>query len=249
MERALPVFRWGFIGASRFSGAVQVGANYRFYRFVPTNVMVVTTGLVGMGDYTKEGVDRAIESYWECVDLLVKERVDVIVLGGAPVSAQLGRPRVQELFDETKRRTGITADGTLESAIAAMDHLGVKRLCVGTRWADEVNDGVRGYLQDGGIEVVDLFGRGYWSTDMRQFSFEERLQLELDVAREAASKSPTSQGVLLPGGVIAEHTIVPIEAEYGKTVFTNQNTEVWNNLVRPGVIPPIQGWGKLLATP
>ena len=249
MQRVSPIFRWGFIGASRFAGAVQVGATYRFYQIVPTNVMMVSTGLVGMGDYTREGVNRAIESYWECVDLLVKERVDVIILGGAPVSAQLGRARVRELFDETKRRTGITADGTLESAIAAMNHLGVKRLSVGSRWADEVNQGLRGYLEDGGIEIVDLFGRGYWSADMRHFNFEERLQLALDVAHEAAEKSPTAEGVLLPGGVITEHAIVPIEEQYGKAVFTNNNTEVWNNLVRPGVIPPIQGWGRLLATP
>jgi maleate cis-trans isomerase len=112
-----------------------------------------------------------------------------------------------------------------------------------------VNDRLREYLADGGIEIVDLFGRGYWSADMRRFSWEERLDLELEVGREAAEKSPTSEGVLLPGGVIAEHTIVPIEEQYGKTVFTNYNTEVWNSLVRPGVIPPIQGWGKLLASP
>ena len=249
MHRVTPIFRWGFIGANRPSGAVQVGANYRFYQIVPTNVLVVTTGLVGMGDYTKEGVNRAIESYWECVDLLVKERVDVIILGGAPVSAQLGRKRVRDLFDETKRRTGIPADGTLESAIAAMNHLGVNRISVGSRWADEVNDGLRDYLEDGGIEIVDLFGRGYWSEDMRRFGWEERLELELEVGREAAEKSPTAEGVLLPGGVIAEHAIVPIEEQYGKTVFTNYNTEVWSSLVRPGVIPPIQGWGKLLASP
>ena len=153
------------------------------------------------------------------------------------------------MCEETTRRTGIPADGTLESAVAAMNHLGVTRVSVGSRWADEVNDGLRAYLADGGIEVVDLFGRGYWSEDMRHFGWEERLDLELEVAREAAEKSPTAEGVLLPGGVIAEHTIVPIEEEYGKTVFTNNNTLVWNNLVRTGVIPPIQGWGKLLANP
>ena len=249
VQRVLPICRWGFIGASRHSGPVQSGTNYRFHLLVKENVMVISTGLVGMGDYTKEGVDRAIQTWWECVDLLVNEGVDLIVLGGAPVSAQLGRARVRELFDETKRRTGLTATGTLESAIEAMHHLGVQRLCVGTRWADEVNEGVRGYLHDGGIEVVDLFGRGYWSADMRQFSYEERLRLEMDVAREAAEKSPTSDGLLLPGGVIAEHCIVPVEQEFGKTVFTNWNTEIWSTLVHPGTIAPLQGWGRLLASP
>lgn len=249
MQQALPIFRWGFIGPSRSSGPVQVGTGYRFYRIVPTNVMLVHTGLVGLDDYTKDGVNRAIESYWECVDLLVKERVNVIILGGAPISAQLGRARVRSLLDDTKKRTGITADSTLESAIDAMNHLGVKRLSIGSRWADEVNQGLRDYMRDGGIDVVAVFGRGHWSADTRKLTFEDRLQLALDVAQEAAEKAPAAEGVLVPGGAIAEHTIVPVEEKYGKVVFTNYNTEVWNNLVRPGVIPPIQGWGKLLATP
>jgi hypothetical protein len=25
------------------------------------------------------------------------------------------------------------------------------------------------------------------------------------------------------------------------------SAEVWNDLVRPGIIPPVQGWGRLLA--
>jgi len=30
--------------------------------------------------------------------------------------------------------------------------------------------------------------------------------------------------------------------------MTNLSVEVWKNLVRPGIISPIRGWGKLLAT-
>jgi maleate cis-trans isomerase len=248
MQRAMPIFRWGFIGPGR-PGPVQVGPGYRFYRIVPTEVMMVSTGLVGMDDYTREGVNRAIESYWDCVELLAGERVDVIVLGGAPISAQLGRQRVRELLDETKRRTGIPADATLESAIAASTHLDVKRLSIGSRWAPELNERLTDYMQDGGIEVVAAFGRGHWSADTARLSFEERLQLSLEVAYEAAEKAPTAEGVLVPGGAIAEHTIVPIEEQFGKTVFTNYNTEVWHSLVHTGVIAPIQGWGRLLATP
>jgi maleate cis-trans isomerase len=248
MQAALPIYRWGFIGPSR-PGAVQVGPGYRFYRLVPTEVLLVTTGLVGMEDYTTDGVNRAIESYWECVDLLARQRVDVIVLGGAPISAQLGRERVRELLDETTRRTGIRADATLESAIAASNHLGLKKLGIGSRWAPELNERLTDYLEAGGLEVVSVFGRGHWAADTAKLGFEQRLQLSLDVANEAAEKSPDAEAILVPGGAIAEHTIVPIEEKYGKVVFTNYNTEVWHNLVHTGVIPPIQGWGKLLANP
>ena len=248
MQRAMPIYRWGFIGPSR-GGAVQVGPGYRFYRLVPPEVMMVTTGLVGLGDYTKEDVDRAIQSYWECVDLLVNEKVNVIVFGGAPISAQLGRKRVLELLDETKKRTGLAVSSTLESAIEAMNHLGVKRLVIASLFAEPVNQAFRSYFEDGGIEVLAVPGRGLWATEFNKLTFEERLQLQLDMGEEAAELAPAADGVLIPGGSVAEVAIVPIEEKYGKTVFTNYNTEVWATLVRPRVIPPIQGWGKLLATP
>jgi maleate cis-trans isomerase len=226
-----------------------VGPGYRFYRVVPTSVLLIATGLVGMDDYTKDGVNTAIESYWECVELLPKQRVDVIILGGAPISAQLGRERVLELLGETTRRTGIRADATLEATIAAVKHLGVKALSIGSRWAPELNEALSGYLRDGGVDVAAVFGRGHWSADTAKLTFEERLQLALDVAFEAAEKAPAADGILVPGGAIAEHAIVPVEEMYGRPVFTNENALVWHNLVHEGIIPPIQGWGMLLSTP
>jgi maleate cis-trans isomerase len=248
MQRVMPIFRWGSIGPSR-GGAVQVGPGYRFYRIVPTNVILVTTGLVGLNDYTKEDVNRAIQSYWECVDLLVNAGVDVIVFGGAPISAQLGRQRVLELFDETRKRTGLPVTGTLESAIEAMNHLNVKRIVIASLFAEPVNQAFRKYFEDAGIEVVAVPGRGMWAPEFNALTFEQRQQLQLDMGEEAAQLAPTAEGVLIPGGSIAEVAIVPVEEKYGKTVFTNNNTEVWTTLIRTGIIPPIEGWGRLLATP
>jgi len=248
MQRSMQIYRWGFIGPSR-GGAVQVGPGYRFYQLVPPKVMMVTTGLVGLGDYTKEDVNRAIQSYWECVDLLVNAGVDVIVFGGAPISAQLGRQRVLELFDETRKRTGLPVTGTLESAIEAMNHLNVKRIVIASLFAEPVNQAFRKYFEDAGIEVVAVPGRGMWAPEFNALTFEQRQQLQLDMGEEAAQLAPTAEGVLIPGGSIAEVAIVPVEEKYGKTVFTNNNTEVWTTLIRTGIIPPIEGWGRLLATP
>jgi len=43
------------------------------------------------------------------------------------------------------------------------------------------------------------------------------------------------------------HVIPALEEEFGKPAFTNMSAEVWNDLVRPGIIAPVQGWGRLLA--
>jgi maleate cis-trans isomerase len=46
---------------------------------------------------------------------------------------------------------------------------------------------------------------------------------------------------------MALHVIPTLEEEYGKPTFTNMSAEVWNDLIRPGIIPPVEGWGCLLA--
>ena len=55
---------------------------YQFYRLVPKDVIEMST-VLGLDDYSPEGVDRAIKEYWRCVEVLAREKADVIVLGGS----------------------------------------------------------------------------------------------------------------------------------------------------------------------
>lgn len=133
IQRLLPRFRYGVINP-RSPGKVQRGLSYQFYRIVPPEVMEVTTGL-GLDDYAPEAVEKAISKYWDCVRALVQEKVEVIVLGGVPISVRLGRPRLRELLAQTKAKTGIPTDAPLEALIAAMKHLGLKKVVIGSRGA------------------------------------------------------------------------------------------------------------------
>jgi len=246
LKRLLPRFRFGAINP-RSGGGLHRGPTYQFYRIVPTDVMEIST-VLGLEDYTPEKVEKAIANYWRCVDLLAREKVDVIVLGGAPISAQLGRPRVLDLLRQTKDKTGIRADAPLEAVIAAMKHLGLTKLAVGSRWAQEINDAIIAYLQSAGIEVVAITKRNQWAADSAAMSFEEGLETALDVGREAARLGAEAQAIFVPGGAaMSLHVIPAVEKEFGKPTFTNLSAEVWNNLVRPGVIAPVDGWGCLLA--
>ncbi len=55
MGLVFPVFRWGFISPVR-PGSVQVGPGHRFYSFAPTKVRLVSAGLVGKEQFTKNGL-------------------------------------------------------------------------------------------------------------------------------------------------------------------------------------------------
>ncbi len=246
VHRLMPRFRFGAINP-RSGGGLYRGPTYQFYRIVPTDVMEIST-VLGLEDYTPEAVEKAIKNYWKCVDLLVRERVNVIVLGGAPISAQLGRPRVLDLLRETKERTGVQGDTPLEAVIAAMKHLGLTKLTIGSRWATELNDAIIRYLEGGGIKVVGITKRDQWAAQAAAMSFEEGLKTALDVGREAARLAPETEAVFVPGGAaMSLHVIPAVEEEFGKPTFTNLSAEVWNNLLRPGIIPPVKGWGCLLA--
>lgn len=228
---------------------VQRGPGYQFYRIVPVDVMLVSTPL-GIRDITQERVEEAIPNFWGCVDELAQENVDHIVLSGAPISAQLGRARVRGLLGEMERRTGIPGDAPFEAVIAAMNHLGLRKLAVASRWAPELNERVTRYLEDGGIEVAGITARGQWIDEASAMSLEEGLQAAMDVGREAAQLDPRADAILIAGGAaMALHVIPALEEEFARPVFTNLSAEVWSGLVRPRIIDPVRGWGTLLATP
>jgi len=245
-KKLLPRFRYGVI-QPRANETVSRARSYQLYRLLPLDFIEISTGL-GLENYTDEGVEKAIKNYWTCIDRLAKENVDHIIFSGAPISAVLTRPKVLELLRQTKEKTGISADAPLEALIAAMKHLGLTTLAVGSRWADPVNNAIIRYLAEGGIEVVGITKRNQWASDSFAMTLEQGLDMALDVGREAAKTWPKAQGVSIPGGAaMALHVIPAVEEEFGKPAFTNMSAEVWNDLVRPGIIPPVQGWGCLLA--
>ena len=246
VKKFMPRFRYGVI-QPRANEDVQRGRTYQLYRLLPLDFMEISTGL-GLENYTEEGVEKAAKNYWPCVERLAAEKVDHIIFSGAPISAMLTRPRVTELLRQTKERTGISADAPLEALIAGLKHLGLKRIAVGSRWADPVNNAIVRYLREGGIEVIGITKRNQWASDAFAMTLERGLEMALEVGREAARTWPEAEGISVPGGAaMALHVIPALEEEFGKPAFTNLSAEVWNDLVHPGIIPPIQGWGRLLA--
>lgn len=241
-----PRYRYGQILPA--NTAVRYGPGYQTYRIVPQDVIEITT-VLGISDYTRDGVDAAIGNFLPCVDLLAREEVGRMVLAGVPVSAQLGRYRVRDLLAKAEERTGIPCDAPLECVVASLKRLGASRVVIGSRWADELNTAVAGYLTEAGFEVVGYTGRGQWAKEAFGMSLHTGMAAALEVGREAAELGgDTADAIFVPGGAaLSLHVIPMIEAESGKPVLTNMNAEVWYGLVRTGVVPPVTGFGALLA--
>jgi maleate cis-trans isomerase len=241
-----PWFRLGYIIPHLYTDLDA----YQFHRVAPDGMMLVTTQL-NLADYTVAAVETELPTFWARAELLGDHAVDVIALSGVPIAAALGRDRVRALLAEVEDRTGRPASTDLEAHIAALQHLGVERLAIGSRWPDPVVAALTSYLASAGIEVVGV------RTQPRSLDANKRArpgadhELALELGRAVLRDTPTAQGLMLPGGLwYAIHAAPILEAEFGVPVTLNITATTWSALRHhDGPLPVALDarWGRLFA--
>ena len=238
-------YRWGVI---RPTTGDEDGSSGNSEPLLSPDIVTLRNGL-HLQDYTAEGVEEAMTRYWPLVDEHVANGAQRVSLAGVPISSQLGRQRVLELLGETERTRGVVADTASEAIIAGLQHLGISRIAVASRWAPELNDKLVAYLEEVGIRTVSITSEGQWAKEAFAMSIEQGVKLAAQLGREAMRKAPGAGGLLLPGGAWRSLAVVPLlEEDFGRPVITNGMARAWR-LIHDGISPPKAGWGTLLATP
>lgn len=242
MQLTEPWFRLAYITPH----PVVDNVPYQFYRIAPDGVMLMLANLE-ISDYSTEAVERELPLFWEHAAELAESGANRIVLTGVPVSAALGRSRVQALAAEVKQRTGVTFDTDLEAIAAAAKHVGATRVALATRWHEPLNDAVAGYLKLAGVDVVGRQARGATMAENATLKAKDGMQLAIDLGRAALAAAPDAQALILPGGRwLSTHAVAPLEAEFGKPVLLNLNSSLWAALRGAGRGLPLAGQGMLL---
>jgi maleate cis-trans isomerase len=221
---------------------------YQFYRIAPDGVILVTTSLE-IADYSLQAVEDELPLFWKHVEALVHHGIDRIVLTGVPVSAALGRERVRALIEQASQQTGVPVDTDLEAIASAIQHLGVGKVALATRWHEPLNDAVARYLGLAGIEVVGRRASGRTMAENATLGIEEGMDLAIELGRAVLRAAPEAEGLILPGGRwLSIHAVPVLEAEFGKPVFLNLNSSLWAALRDVDLQQPVKGEGMLLAS-
>ena len=224
---------------------------YQFYRVAPDGMMLVTTGL-NLKEYSLAAVETELPALWKAFDLLKKKNVDRISLSGVPVASVLGRTKMREILDEGAQRTGIPCDTDLEAHIATLQHFGVTKLALATRWPENVNTALSNYLKEAGIEVVSLRSRGRTLDQNKVSSAAADHDLALELGAQALRDAPQAQALLLPGGLwYAIHAVPLLEAEFGKPVLLNITSTTRTALAaapQPLKVRPDPKWGTVMGS-
>jgi maleate isomerase len=172
--------------------------------------------------------------------ILPDSRLDSIAYSCTSGTVALGYDEVASQIHEG--RPGVPVVTPITSAIKGLGVMGVKKITLFTPYLDSVNQAMRGFLEDHGIEVLNIAGFGLEADiDMA------RLPPEAIRAAAVASCHPDADALFISCTAIrAVEILEAAEADLGKPVLSAIQTLFWESLRLSGYNGAIEGYGSLL---
>lgn len=202
--------------------------------------MYVAGGVPGAHEGQEERNRQQIEHMEESARLLALVKPAVMVLAHTATSYTLGTEGEAALVAKIERATGIPFVTAFGSVLAALAHLGVKRVALGTPYAREWTLRGKAHLEAHGIEVaswghLEDVSNIYDETPERAYELARRVDV------------PQAQAVFLSGvGMPTVEVLERLERKLGKPAISSCSAMVWNALRVAGVKERIRGFGRLL---
>src|SRR5437870_2972113 len=191
----------------------------------------------GMEDRTRAYVD----SLPAVATTLAAVNPAVVVLAFTAASYTNGFAREQVLADQIASLTRTRALTAAQAILAALEHLGVKRLALGTPYPDSISVLGRAYWEAAGLQVV-----GYARLAGVENIYDESEERAYRLARQA--DVPNADAVLLSGtGLPTVGVLDLLEHDLGKPVVSSNQASLWRALRLAGVRESISGFGRLLS--
>ncbi len=210
---------------------------------LPKDVRLAVLSL-GVNRLVDEQLELAHKLILEKVELLDREGMDVINVGGSPVVGVHGRAGHQRLLDDIGRITKRPYVTALLAELEGLRALGATRIAIASPYPIKQTERRVVAMQEEGFEVV-----GHRSMDIERNR--DITEVEPAVVRrfvgEVAAANPTAEAIYVPcGGFPVPLEIATIEQATGRPLVTNVQAQVAATLRRIGHPGPVQGFGRLL---
>jgi len=167
----------------------------------------------------------------------------VVVLAHTASSYALGAGHEQPLIDRIASLAHAPALLAAHAVLAALRHLGVTRLALGTPYPESISRQARAYWEASGFALA-----GYHRLADVADIYAESEQRAYALARRA--DAPDAQAVLLSGtGLPTVAVLETLERDLGKPVISSNQACLWRALRLAGVREAIDGFGRLLREP
>jgi maleate cis-trans isomerase len=223
-----------------------------FFRMTPADVdlIVCTTmwslKIVHAGAFDADGFAAMRGEILQTVRLLITEQApDYIAINGDLLQSAMGPRWAQELGESITAEVGTPTTTAMAALTAALGHLGVRRVAVGTPFRAEQNAHVQRYLEQAGFAVTAIAGYPtHTPADIRALGPETPYLL----GKQVFSAQAGAEAVFLPCSTWrgATDAIARLEAELGVPVVTTYSPILWQALRTLHYPTPVHGFGRLL---
>jgi len=190
------------------------------------------------------GMEERIRAYREGLAgptaALSQVRPAVVVLAHTASSYAVGYGNEQPLVERIASLAGAPALLAAQAVLAALRHLGVKRLALGTPYPESISRQGKAYWEAAGFEIA-----GYHRLENVTDIYAENEERAYQLAR--CADAPEADAVLLSGtGLPTVAVLETLERDLGKPVVSSNQASLWQALRVAGVRESIAGYGRLL---
>lgn len=167
----------------------------------------------------------------------------VVVLAHTASSYVTGFAHERELVDRISSLTGTPVVSAAGAVLAALHHLGVKRLALATPYPESISQLGATYWKAAGFELV-----AHQRLDDVRNIYEESAERAYRLAR--AADAADADAVLVSGtGLPTIEVLDVLERDLGKPVVSSNQASLWRALRVAGVRDSVLGFGRLLREP
>ena len=212
-----------------------------FQRMIPAEAAYYTARILNVNPVTIENLRKLGPQLAEAAArILPGARIDAIAYSCTSGTVALGYDAVAAQINAG--RPGVPVTTPITAGIAGLKRVGAKRITLFTPYIDSVNQAMRGFLEDHGIEVLNI----------ASFCLDSDLdmaRLPPDAIRAAAIEAhhPDADAVFISCTAIrAVEVIEEIEEALGKPVVSAIQSLFWETLRLSGYETPIAGFGRLM---
>jgi maleate isomerase len=209
---------------------------------LPKGFTIVASGL-NVQAHTEAEFNKAIDALGTGLGIFAAEECDAILMGGITLGTQRGYAAEQEVVAKLSQQVGLPVSTAMSATVKALKHLNVHSTVIATAYRETINQAVKKYYEDGGLQVLAIKGLEV-SKPVDQVKLPDYASYK--VARDLYRQHPKVDSLLIQGRWRSVAYVQELEDDSQKPVVSSTAASLWWVMQTLGIRGPIEGFGKLL---
>jgi maleate cis-trans isomerase len=209
---------------------------------LPKGFTIVASGL-NVQAHTDAEFNKAIDALAAGLGIFTAEECDAVLMGGITLGTQRGYAAEQQIVAQLSKQIGLPISTAMSATIEALKSLKVRTTVIATAYKKTINQAVKKYYEDGGLEVIDIEGLEV-SKPVDQVKLPDYASYK--VARNLFHRHPAVDSLLIQGRWRSVAYVQELEDDTQKAVVSSTAASLWWVMRALGIKAPITGYGKLL---